>query len=181
MAQGRLLDDFAELAQVTQTIWAGKETIPKIGGIWYWFVLGICILKDIIDVGLVALELFLVATVLAIPIAILIFLYQFVATVGMFMLNFAFFRAQEAHFVGAKKFIMRRLLALSVGLLMKLIPLVAALPTTAIIFVLLVLYENRVRMGGKIGAVLEVVAERVAIYQGKQFGSIMASMKGRIA
>ncbi len=134
--------------EVNQTEYASEDprggTPPpkKLGGVFFWMVLGIAIADDLSDFVFTAINLALTATIAAIPIAIFLFLIGIFISIAVFVLMQVYFITHGGLHRSAQ---IKRFVAWFFAIFCEMIPILQLLPTTTILFVLIAWLENTIR------------------------------------
>jgi len=138
----------AFLGRSTQTTEA-KPPPKLIGGFFWWFVFGICVVGDILDVLLLLIEGVVGLTGIGLPISFFTWLID-----GLF--DFFLGTVIGGYYAFAGAAIGRVLILVSVQFALEQVPVLEVLPILTLIFVILRVIENRRRKTGKIpGGVLK--------------------------
>lgn len=169
------LIDLVSKNEFDQAVNKQAEIIKKkshLGGLSYFFMLGICIIKDLLDLAWTALAvvgLGLSATVVGALVGIPLFVFAKALAVlcglGVSMLILTYlFATDSTTGVGiAGKVIARRLIIPFIILIIdSMVPGVEALPVTTICFIFTLIIENRIRKGGALGAATKFVVKELS-------------------
>ena len=114
----------------------------KLGGVFFWMVLGLALIDDLSDVAFTAINLALTATVAGIPVAIFLFLIGIIISVTVFILMQTYFLTHGGLHTSAK---LKRFALWIIAVPMEMIPILQLLPMSSILFVAIAWLENSIR------------------------------------
>ena len=139
----------------------GGDTTPpppeKLGGVFFWMVLGLAVADDLSDVVFTAINLALVGTVAGIPIAIFLFLIGIGITISIFILMQVYFITHGGLHASAK---IKRFAMWFIAIPLEMIPVLQLLPMSAILFVVIAWLENTIRKDNLLAHALQSAINR---------------------
>lgn len=123
---------------------AGAATAPpeKLGGVFFWMVAGLCAAKDLIDLPFALIELGLSATVIGIPMTILMAIASAILAVTIWIIQHAYFMTHGGLHLSAK---IKRLVLMLVAIPLEIGPFLQILPMMTVMFVVIAWLENTIR------------------------------------
>ncbi len=125
---------------------------PRLGGVFFWMVLGLAVADDLSDVLFTAINFALVGSVVGIPIAIFLFLIGICITGTVFILMQVYFLKHGGLHASAK---MKRYALWFLAVPIEMIPVLQLLPMSAILFAVVAWLENTVRKNNLLAHALQ--------------------------
>jgi hypothetical protein len=136
---------------------APPEQPKLIGGFFWWLILGLCIILDLLDVIFSLFELALAATVIGIVVSAIIYVLDVIIDFTMNTVIGGYYSFNGASMA-------RSLILLSIEFIMEQIPVIEVLPMLSVVFVLIRILENKKRKsvvhGGVRGRIVSTVFNR---------------------
>jgi hypothetical protein len=153
------------------------EQPQKLGGVFWWLMLGLmvisdvgCALSNLLIAGGTALTATALGAPVGIPLAILGWIGSSFLTFNAFMFSTGYYFMNKVPLMEARK-----LSTMGVSVIMKLIPFINILPTITISFIVVTMLENAKRGRGLLGGTVGAIAQK-AMSKAGPIGAVAAKV-----
>lgn len=155
----------------------------KLGGIFWWLILGCLIMIDTASVILslvvegigVGVSMTVVGIVIGIPLALLGWAGGIFLTANALLLSIIYFLQNKVPLLQARK-----LATIGTSALIEAVPILSALPTASLSFIVVTLFENMKRGKGALGGITGTIVQKTIgkTPVGKALGTVATKMAG---